>query len=127
MATPLSQKRVPIRLGDITTRVRDSTPLTGPLLRVCRVCAQQNARYSCPKCNTPYCSAACYQGHNVQCTESFFKNHIDGELKVTSTDEKDREKTVKILKKAAAARMGGPQQDDLEEVRCCSNSSRGSI
>ena len=38
-----------------------STQLRGPLRRVCLVCKARASAYSCPRCATPYCSAACYK------------------------------------------------------------------
>jgi hypothetical protein len=33
----------------------------------------RGTRYTCPRCNSPYCSVKCFQEHSLQCTESFFK------------------------------------------------------
>lgn len=37
-------------------------------------CLAQAARYACPRCNMPYCSLGCYQGHGERCTESFYRH-----------------------------------------------------
>ena len=55
------------------------------------------------------------QGHNEQCSESFYKEHIDQELQVTSTDNAGREKTVQMLKRAAEDRVD-VTQSKVEEV-----------
>ncbi|TMW69391.1 hypothetical protein Poli38472_001547 [Pythium oligandrum] len=33
------------------------------MARVCQICEQQEAKYKCPSCRAPYCSAACYKTH----------------------------------------------------------------
>lgn len=96
--------RVPIRLGSLRTAVRDApatpdlavrsttTESTGAALfaasaaRVCRVCAQNTARYTCPRCNAPYCSAACYKRHGDACTEQFFEEHVRSAVALESAD-----------------------------------------
>ena len=51
---------------------------------ICTTCHTHEARYTCPKCNAPYCSAACYRVHDGgssrdgahACTESFYKHRV---------------------------------------------------
>lgn len=92
-------ERVPIRLGKLRTSVSDAAPVALPplrttedgdgsqpllapasLARVCRVCATRAARYTCPRCNAPYCRVACFQAHGTACTERFYERHVRDEL-----------------------------------------------
>ncbi|TMW65842.1 hypothetical protein Poli38472_003607 [Pythium oligandrum] len=91
-------ERVPIRLGRLRTTVTDATPSSrvdiqlhddhseSPVIRVataarvCRVCSQNEARYTCPRCNMPYCSVVCYRTHGEGCTEQFYQEHVASEI-----------------------------------------------
>ncbi|XP_020823684.1 zinc finger HIT domain-containing protein 2 [Phascolarctos cinereus] len=38
------------------------------------------ARYTCPRCNVPYCSLPCYRAHGA-CAEAFYRDQVLGELR----------------------------------------------
>lgn len=40
----------------------------------------QPARYTCPRCNAPYCSLRCYRTHGT-CAENFYRDQVLGELR----------------------------------------------
>ncbi|ELR57561.1 Zinc finger HIT domain-containing protein 2 [Bos mutus] len=40
----------------------------------------QPARYTCPRCNVPYCSLRCYRAHG-SCAEEFYRDQVLGELR----------------------------------------------
>ncbi|EHB04894.1 Zinc finger HIT domain-containing protein 2 [Heterocephalus glaber] len=40
----------------------------------------QPARYTCPRCNVPYCSLRCYRTHGT-CAEAFYRDQVLGELR----------------------------------------------
>ncbi|KAA0172049.1 hypothetical protein FNF28_00366 [Cafeteria roenbergensis] len=44
--------------------------------QVCRVCKENEGRYTCPRCNAVYCSVRCYQEHNSECFDAFARAHI---------------------------------------------------
>ena len=48
---------------------------------VCGVCRRQFGRYCCPRCRAPYCGAACFARHSERCTEAFFREQVEGELR----------------------------------------------
>ena len=48
---------------------------------VCGVCRRQFGRYRCPRCLRPYCGPACYARHSERCTEGFFREQVEGELR----------------------------------------------
>ncbi|KAG3198134.1 hypothetical protein PC128_g6256 [Phytophthora cactorum] len=107
-------ERVPIRLGTLRATVKPSSNVSaspllseGPsvtnasLVRVCRVCTMQEARYTCPRCNTPYCSVDCYRSHGESCTEQFFESHVRSEMQFSSNargdDDKKQQKSIQEL------------------------------
>ncbi|XP_035957087.2 zinc finger HIT domain-containing protein 2 [Halichoerus grypus] len=46
----------------------------------CPAGASQPARYTCPRCNVPYCSLRCYRAHGT-CAEAFYRDQVVGELR----------------------------------------------
>uniref|UniRef100_A0A0A9CS24 HIT-type domain-containing protein n=1 Tax=Arundo donax TaxID=35708 RepID=A0A0A9CS24_ARUDO len=66
---------------------------------ICRVCQKQFARYTCPRCNSRYCSLPCYKGHSVQCTESFMRENVMDELKQMQPEDESKKKMLDILKR----------------------------
>jgi hypothetical protein len=126
-------ERVPIRLGSLRTRVKPSVHVSaapllceGPtvtnasLARVCRVCTTQEARYTCPRCNIPYCSVDCYRSHGESCTEQFFESHVRSEMQFTSKergdDDKKQQKSMQELLERVKEFQEQQQQDDDEET-----------
>ncbi|XP_020375507.1 zinc finger HIT domain-containing protein 2 [Rhincodon typus] len=63
--------------------------LAGPVRQAeaCGLCSGSGAaaRYTCPRCNVPFCSLPCYRGskHRV-CAESFYREAVLGELREES-------------------------------------------
>lgn len=53
---------------------------------VCLVCTCKQSLYTCSKCFVRYCSAACFQSHNAECTESFSRHRIEGVLRLESLE-----------------------------------------
>ncbi|GJV44163.1 zinc finger HIT domain-containing protein 2 [Tanacetum coccineum] len=43
-------------------------------------CQKQFSQYTCPRCNTRYCSLPCYKSHSLRCTESFMRDNVMGEM-----------------------------------------------
>ncbi|ELW65102.1 Zinc finger HIT domain-containing protein 2 [Tupaia chinensis] len=52
---------------------------TGPC-GFCPAGEAQPARYTCPRCNVPYCSLRCYRAHGT-CAEDFYRDQVLGELR----------------------------------------------
>ncbi|KAL3666094.1 hypothetical protein V7S43_008885 [Phytophthora oleae] len=126
-------ERVPIRLGTLRTAVKPSsgapavsllsegtTLSNASLARVCRVCTTQEARYTCPRCNIPYCSVNCYRFHGEGCTEQFFETHVRSEMQLTSNsrghDEKKQQKSIQELLERVKEFQEEQQQVDDEEA-----------
>ena len=55
--------------------------LLSPKRRVCHVCTTSKSKYVCPRCNAPYCSLLCYKKHSVECTEEFYMELVQEEMK----------------------------------------------
>lgn len=42
---------------------------------VCPMCLKCSAKYTCPRCNSPYCSVDCYRSDKHRdCSEGFYKD-----------------------------------------------------
>jgi len=48
-----------VAAGDI--EVSTTTPVIGTNARICGACVREYAKYTCPRCNAPYCSLGCYK------------------------------------------------------------------
>ncbi|CAK9782884.1 hypothetical protein CC85DRAFT_240382 [Cutaneotrichosporon oleaginosum] len=45
--------------------------------RVCGICRAADSRYTCPRCNVPYCSLACFRDPaHAQCSEPFYRDTV---------------------------------------------------
>ncbi|KAG2627888.1 hypothetical protein PVAP13_3KG265073 [Panicum virgatum] len=66
---------------------------------ICRVCQKQFAQYTCPRCNSRYCSLPCYKGHSLQCIESFMRENVMDELKQTQPEDQSKKKMLDIHKR----------------------------
>eukprot|EP00644_Phytophthora_capsici_P014111 jgi/Phyca11/4715/fgenesh1_pm.PHYCAscaffold_3_\ len=127
-------ERVPIRFGTLRTTVKPSSHSTSAsllskgesvsnasLARVCRVCTTQEARYTCPRCNIPYCSVNCYRSHGEGCTEQFFESHVRSEMLVASNarggeDKKQQKSIQELLERVKEFQEEQQQVDDQEAL-----------
>ncbi|XP_066108094.1 zinc finger HIT domain-containing protein 2 [Saccopteryx bilineata] len=66
----------------------------------------QPARYTCPRCNVPYCSLRCYRAHGT-CAEDFYRDQVLGEL---------RGRSASPSRLASALRRLRQQRDTEEEL-----------
>eukprot|EP00657_Telonema_sp_P-1_P000840 TRINITY_DN1166_c0_g1_i1.p1 TRINITY_DN1166_c0_g1~~TRINITY_DN1166_c0_g1_i1.p1 ORF type:complete len:140 (-),score=55.57 TRINITY_DN1166_c0_g1_i1:71-490(-) len=78
-----------------------------PTSRVCLVCQRQYSKYTCPRCNAPYCSVQCYKGHSERCTECFYQESACEELKGMHSSSEQRNDMMQALQR---------QQDQQAEV-----------
>ncbi|PQQ10598.1 zinc finger HIT domain-containing protein 2 [Prunus yedoensis var. nudiflora] len=84
----------------ITSEKPSTKPLLDPPSRVvCHVCQKQFSQYTCPRCNSRYCSLHCYKSHNLRCTESFMRENVEGELGQLGPDDETKQKMLDILKR----------------------------
>ncbi|RLN26961.1 hypothetical protein BBJ28_00015845 [Nothophytophthora sp. Chile5] len=123
-------QRVPIRLGSLRTSVTASSATAAlsvhgdeqlvanaSLARVCRVCTTREARYTCPRCNAPYCSAACYGAHGQRCTEQFFESHVRSEMQMTADHGGDGERGDRQQQRSMNALLERVRQFQDEQQR----------
>ncbi|KAL0913101.1 hypothetical protein M5K25_016533 [Dendrobium thyrsiflorum] len=66
---------------------------------ICRVCQKQFSRYTCPRCNTRYCSLECYKRHSLRCTESFMRENVMEELHQIQSNDATKRKMLEILRR----------------------------
>ncbi len=103
--------------------INDAAQICGPSTdRVCHVCQRERARYTCPRCHSPYCGIACYKEHGVECTEGFFRDQVIGELKNERPDDDEREQVASLLAQDAAARA-----EDAEMLDPAANRSENAL
>ncbi|QCE15421.1 zinc finger HIT domain-containing protein 2 isoform X1 [Vigna unguiculata] len=84
---------------NIVTSAKSSTPSPNPIRIICHVCQKQFSQYTCPRCNSRYCSLQCYKSHSLRCTESFMKENVVQELQQMQPDEQTKNKMLDILKR----------------------------
>ena len=50
---------------------------------VCPLCLKNQSKYTCPRCNTRYCSVDCYKSvKHKDCSEMFYKDcFMEGKLR----------------------------------------------
>ncbi|GAQ90932.1 hypothetical protein KFL_007030050 [Klebsormidium nitens] len=79
---------------------------------ICRVCQKQWSKYACPRCNVRYCSLPCYKAHSSRCTEGFYRENAESELRQRKADPEERRKMLQTLKRMQEAE-GAEGLDDL--------------
>ncbi|PWA95769.1 HIT-type Zinc finger family protein [Artemisia annua] len=77
----------------------NSSHLNPPSRTICRVCQKQFSQYTCPRCNTRYCSLPCYKSHSLRCTESFMRDNVMGEMQQMEPGDETKQKMLDILKR----------------------------
>ena len=66
----------------------------------CTFCAKKTSKYTCPRCNSRYCSSACYKSEkHLQCSELFYKECVIGAMIEQQGNLEDRRKMLEILRK----------------------------
>ncbi|XP_030530312.1 zinc finger HIT domain-containing protein 2 isoform X2 [Rhodamnia argentea] len=75
------------------------SPLDPPSRTICHVCQKQFSQYTCPRCNSRYCSLQCYKSHSVRCTESFMRENVVEELRHVQSNDVTKRKMLDILKR----------------------------
>ncbi|KAI4303617.1 hypothetical protein MLD38_039225 [Melastoma candidum] len=88
-----------------------SNPLDLPARTICHVCQKQFSQYTCPRCNSRYCSLECYKSHSIRCTESFMKENVVEELRQARPDDATKRKMLDILKRLHAEE----EEDGMDE------------
>ncbi|XP_020109951.1 zinc finger HIT domain-containing protein 2 [Ananas comosus] len=82
----------------VASEASSSSSFNNPKI-ICRVCQKQFSQYTCPRCNTRYCSLQCYKRHSLRCTESFMRENVMGELQQIQPEDETKKKMLDILKR----------------------------
>ena len=101
--------------ADHTASASTSAPPCG--FPLCSTCQTNEGRYTCPRCSAPYCSVDCYRIHDVpestrsdgeqsipgggRCTESFYRNRVEGITKLDIKGEDNSKAMRNILARSA--------------------------
>lgn len=102
---------------------------TANIENLCKLCNARSRVYTCPRCGIGYCNVDCYKSEaHLECSESFYKQCIEDELKSQEKDAEGRKKMIEILKRVHeqdlrntdfesddASDEGGRAEDELEE------------
>ncbi|BGO92671.1 hypothetical protein NBRC10512_000011 [Rhodotorula toruloides] len=79
----------------------------------CGICHKQISRYTCPNCNLPYCSLACFRSpEHAACTDSFAQKSLKDDLNAEQQNGGDEKKKMLDL-----LRQFEEQQKELEEIQ----------
>lgn len=66
-------------------------------------CNKRTRLYTCPRCGIGYCGVECYKSDvHIDCSESFYKQCVEDELKSQENDPAIRQKMMEILKRVHA-------------------------
>lgn len=84
----------------------------GPQTEACEVCGAEraveraralpSALYRCPRCQTRYCSVACYQRHSGACTNQFHAERNEEMLGGLRATDEDRRRVMAMLRRVDA-------------------------
>lgn len=79
----------------------------------CGVCSVTPHKYTCPKCGLLYCSVKCYESHGSLCTENFYREQVEEELRAASKPDFDEKKQLeKVLLNLNRLDRQGDDEDD---------------
>jgi hypothetical protein len=83
---------------------------------ICYTCKKEYSKYTCPRCNLPSCSLACYKAHNEKCTEKFYQESFMESLKTQTASEEDKKKMFEILKRVYTQSESDEESEDDEDL-----------
>lgn len=84
-----------------------------------RRCSKRTRLYTCPRCGIGYCGAECYKSDaHTDCSESFYRQCVEDELKSQENDPAARQKMMEILKRV--------HEEDIENGMLEDDSDKGS-
>lgn len=89
--------------------------LSGKKHEVCKFCETSESKYVCPTCLTHYCSVSCYKSpHHSECSEIFFKNCVEEELKLRQFEDETTKAKQKVLE--SLQKIHDEDSNDNEDV-----------
>ncbi|PWN51003.1 hypothetical protein IE53DRAFT_68362 [Violaceomyces palustris] len=103
-------------------RVKAEKAATSRKTRICNICYVEQAKYTCPSCNSPYCSLTCFRSKaHVGCSSDFSLKTLkeDGRVSGTRVGEEERLRMLDILKRLETNDQGYhdhmEDDDDVDE------------
>jgi len=86
-----------LRAQDIITSVNTESVHSTP----CQMCRRQFSKYTCPRCNAPYCSLTCFRSApHGQCSEGFYREEVQSDIKTApSSSMQERMQMMEVLKR----------------------------
>ncbi|EPT01274.1 hypothetical protein FOMPIDRAFT_1029983 [Fomitopsis schrenkii] len=87
----------------------------------CAICRRQFSRYTCPRCNIPYCSLTCFRSEShTNCSEMFYRKELETDIRGDkSKSAEQRQKTLELLRQFEEDSMNddifGLDDEDEEE------------
>ncbi|XP_011640617.1 zinc finger HIT domain-containing protein 2 isoform X2 [Pogonomyrmex barbatus] len=98
------------------------SPSTSSATNLCELCNKRTRLYTCPRCGIGYCEAKCYKSNaHMDCSESFYRQCVEDELKSQENDPVVRQKMIEILKRVHEA----DQEDNILKENLDEESSSG--
>ncbi|KAF5478019.1 hypothetical protein F2P56_004613 [Juglans regia] len=94
----------------------NSSSLNPPSRIICHVCQKQFSQYTCPRCNSRYCSLHCYKSHSLRCTESFMRENVVEELQQMQSNDETKRKMLDILKRFHSEEETESMDEDYSTV-----------
>ncbi|WOL05695.1 zinc finger HIT domain-containing protein 2 [Canna indica] len=102
-------------MEEVIVKEANPSTSTSELRIICRVCQKQFSQYTCPRCNSRYCSLQCYKRHSLRCTESFMRENVMEELKQVQPDDESKRKMLDILKRFHSEEEMSSAADDDDD------------
>ncbi|KAJ3520784.1 hypothetical protein NM688_g9114 [Phlebia brevispora] len=67
----------------------------------CGICRRQFSKYTCPKCNLPYCSLTCFRSPaHAECSEGFYRKELENDIhSAPSKSADERRQMLELLKR----------------------------
>lgn len=79
-------------------------------------CNKRTRLYTCPRCGIGYCGTECYKSDfHTDCSESFYRQCVEDELKSQENDPFVRQKMIEILKRVHEADTDNILNEDFDE------------
>ncbi|KAM4723086.1 zinc finger HIT domain-containing protein 2 [Rhinophrynus dorsalis] len=102
MEALVSEVLIPTRSSSPTPAISPAKSTTGdregPV--VCALCLSGPGKYTCPRCNAPYCSLTCYRGPRHQvCSEDFYRESVIQMLQEDQAEPRGRRQVEEMLLK----------------------------
>ncbi|KAI0333905.1 hypothetical protein GY45DRAFT_1319144 [Cubamyces sp. BRFM 1775] len=81
--------------------IASTAPTESVTTTPCAICRRQFSRYTCPRCNIPYCSLVCYRSEkHGDCSESFYKKEVELDVKsAPSANVEEKRRMMDLLKR----------------------------